>query len=432
MRIGLVGPAASTEGLINLAKAALPHIELAPLNYRRFTETVELIKKQEQNFDALLFTGQSPYRYAGNFLAPTIPWEYIPRDSLALFAAVIKGLRPTGSAATVSTDSYDSGAIAQITAECKYNDLPITFKNECFDILSPDYFESIIAYHAQNYFNHGAALCVTGNQYVYEALLAQNVPAVKIKPSAAAFRRKLELLCQKHTLNTPCGFAVLAVTLDFGSETSFSSELYRAKAAAKAMEDIYFFCTRTQAAVFKMQSSRYYIAMPSAVLLAETDNLRHISLLGSVLEDNSLNGAAIGIGISDNPQEAKAFALKAEAHAQKGSRCCYALDKSNYLIGPITLDCTQRQQKTAGSITRISQKSGVSVKNVQLLLQAVMQYKLTETTPNEMAHYCNLSLRNMNRIIEKLQDAGFVEILGTKSPDAGPGRPRRIIKFRFD
>ena len=65
------------------------------------------------------------------------------------------------------------------------------------------------------------------------------------------------------------------------------------------------------------------------------------------------------------------------------------------------------------------------------LEQTLEQYNIKMTTPAELAHYCKMSLRSMNRLLVKLEENGYVQVVG-KQPSSGSGRPSRIIKINFD
>lgn len=442
MRIGIIGPQTSTDKISKMLQNSSSFIEPIAFPYGNFTECIEIIKNMPLEIDALLFTGQTPYRYATNFLTPTIPWEYLPRNSVSLFSALIKASSYfTPGRNLLSMDNFDSSIMEQLQEECSFNDLELEFCNKSFDLLHPNYFQDILDYHVHNYQENHAVVCLTGTQQIYEQLCRLNIPCIKVSPSPAILRKQLDLLCTKYRLQAGMPehqIAVICVKLNFADEYSinFTNELHQLKSINKTMEAIYYFSSRTGAAVFPVSTTKYFLALNYSTLMAETDQLRHLSLLRSVLGDSHiLTSASIGIGIGGSHGEAKAHATKAELHARnKGSFCCYAMDKNHYLMGPIALDsipAKDEQKQVDQNLLTVSKRSGVGMKNLSTICSALTKYNLDAFTPTELAHYCQLSPRSINRIIEKLDAAGYIQIVGKHCSNNGTGRPSRIIKLLF-
>ncbi|MGL5347499.1 MAG: winged helix-turn-helix transcriptional regulator, partial [Peptostreptococcaceae bacterium] len=61
----------------------------------------------------------------------------------------------------------------------------------------------------------------------------------------------------------------------------------------------------------------------------------------------------------------------------------------------------------------------------------IKQYNITTITPNELAEFCGVSTRSINRIITKLEDKGYIRIVGKKT-NTSNGRPSRLIEIDFN
>jgi response regulator of citrate/malate metabolism len=75
----------------------------------------------------------------------------------------------------------------------------------------------------------------------------------------------------------------------------------------------------------------------------------------------------------------------------------------------------------------ISEKSGVSINKIYQLKCLMDLYKKDTFTSLELAQEFGNSLRSMNRMIEKLEQAGYIEVVGSKIIGQA-GRPSRILK----
>jgi len=330
-------------------------------------------------------------------------------------------------------DGFDAFILQTLQRDIGFEDFYVDFQNRTFDILDEEYFSQVTQYHVKNYTSANANLCMTGVQNVYDYLTERNIPAIKVNPSPEIYLRKLELLCLKHKFsknkeNSP---AVIVLNVKFSEEYSFyyQSELYNIKMTSKVAEAVYYFAQRIGAAVFQINSKKYYIVTNKNDISIETEQFQHLNLLRSILGNDFISSASIGIGIGANSIDAKLRADRSENHAQKDGRfSCYAMDETDYLIGPITINSDNGKTKLDAELLMISERSGAGIKSLQKIIQAIEQYNIKSITPFELAHYCQMSLRGMNRIIEKLEENGYVDIVGKKPAD-GAGRPSRVVKI---
>jgi transcription initiation factor IIE alpha subunit len=57
-------------------------------------------------------------------------------------------------------------------------------------------------------------------------------------------------------------------------------------------------------------------------------------------------------------------------------------------------------------------------------------YNIEDTTSRELAQLYGVTLRSMNRILSKLEDHGYIEIVGKKKLSK-KGRPSRILRLKL-
>lgn len=73
-------------------------------------------------------------------------------------------------------------------------------------------------------------------------------------------------------------------------------------------------------------------------------------------------------------------------------------------------------------------QTGIGIRSLSKIEQALLQYRTDTVTSSELARYCSLSLRSMNRLLQKLEEFRYLTVLG-KEPQAAAGRPRRILRI---
>ena len=80
---------------------------------------------------------------------------------------------------------------------------------------------------------------------------------------------------------------------------------------------------------------------------------------------------------------------------------------------------------------KIADESQVSLNKIFQIYNIMEREQKKNFTSKELATKCGISIRSMDRIIEKLENAGYIEIVG-KNIITQYGRPSRIIKINFN
>ena len=165
----------------------------------------------------------------------------------------------------------------------------------------------------------------------------------------------------------------------------------------------------------------------------ETDHLKSIDLLHAV-QTNTASTISIGIGYGKTANEAKCGANRGMLHAgKKGGNLAFIVYNGKKIIGPLANVAQSTEPPTPSvdeKFLRISEKVGVSVNTVFKLHCIAAQHGKSEFTINELAPLFGVTIRTMNRIIEKLAAYGFSKIIG-KRVMGGSGRPSRIIRLHL-
>jgi len=432
MIIGIIGPKTSID-LILSNHTYLP-IEFLPLPYVLFTDSLKLVQENEKKCDALLFTGQTPYLYVSSKLHPSIPWEYLPRNILSTMCALVRAGLTYKNVRSISTDGFDASMIQTIYNELQMVHGEIKILNANFNVANINYLQQTLAYHVDNYRTGKANLCLTGIQYIYEKLLEQHIPVIKTNPNFYVLQEKLELLTLKQKAfssrnNLP---AVVDIRLELKQEYGHFDTSAIAKIAlhAQITESIYAYAQKLGAAVFPDGQHRFYLVTNQQALVAETSNFTSISLVSPALTIENIALLSIGIGIGHTDLDAKNAAESAQIHANKSDAfSCYLVNENNELIGPLNILATPKKtQQLSNNLTALSYQTGIGLATLKKIEQALLQFHLTNVTPYELAQYCHISLRSMNRILQRLEQFGYLAVIG-KEPRNSSGRPSRIIKI---
>ena len=435
MIIGVVGPSVNVQFIEELLKKHSLFMEARFFGYQKFTEVPELIGKHEREVDAILFTGRIPYTYASNFVTPQVPWDFLPRNLLSTLTALIKASVNNYNIKNISSDGFDDTTLQLIYDEFGLDQHKFVFHNINADIFAPDYMQQVLSYHLDNIKNHTANSCLTGVAHIYETLKEQNIPVIKIQPSYFLMKQKIESLKLQYKILQQnkkefCVIELQPVIFDTNIEKPVNP-LREFRLQTKINEALQLYAERVGAALYT-ELNIFSLVTTREVIERETHEFKSFDILHSVLYDNGISRLAVGIGIGNTPYEAKLNARMARKKAEhKQAFCCYVLMATNEYIGPLELSrMDPKVIRKNHLLQQISDISGVGLQSLERLQDVLSEYNITQITPLELAEYCKIPFRSMNRILYRLDEAGYVKVVG-KRASIKSGRPSRVIEIHL-
>ena len=438
MKIGIIGPAGIVAKINRVIESNSPDIEPVNCIYKIYTEAPNIIKYQQRYLDAILFAGTTPYILAKKIIKPAIPWECIPRNGSSLLrvlleAAIVKkyGIH------NVSFDSYQKEALYESYEEIGISKDRLTLFLAEQNIDEPDYLEHVYKFHEINFSQNNVTCCLTALESVYEKLSAKNIPCLLIEPTANIIRETLKKLILSHRIQISQQSQIVALCVQIDEPNEYSllneDEYQYVIDKMKISKQVYLFAQKIQAAVIEVGLKEYLLFSTRQMLENETNKAENISLLDSI-KSNSSSTISLGIGFGLTAKGAKQNARIGMLRAsKKGGDMAFIVSEDKTVVGPIkNVDSIEdnRLKKVDEKFLQISEKAGVSINAVFRLHSIIEQHGKNTFTSFELANFFGISLRSMNRLIEKLENNNYCSIIGKKSV-ANAGRPRRIIQLNF-
>jgi hypothetical protein len=439
MKVGVVGPAGLVNKINRIIKAEFPDIEPVNCIYKIYTETPTIIKYQQPHLDAILFAGTTPFNLAKNTIKSTIPWECVPRNGSSLLRVLLEAvLVKKLEIYNVSFDTYNLRALYEAYEE-------IGIRKERLHLLLADqqdeetnYLERVLTFHLGNFTHNKVTCCITALESVFEKLSRQGIPCLMIEPTANIIRETLKKLILGYNIQVSqhSQLVALRVQVDEPSEYSLLSEDEYQNIIDKMQisKQVYLFAQKIQAAVIEVGLKEYLLFSTRQSLESETHGLESISLLSAV-KNHSASTISLGIGFGVTAKEAKHNAGIAMTRASKtGGDMAFIVSDGKNIVGPIKEgepDGGKRLSKVAKEYLRISEQIGVSINTIFRLRSIVEQYGQNIFTAAELATLFGVTLRSMNRLIEKLEGGGYCSIVGKKAVSKA-GRPRRLIQLNIN
>ncbi|WP_432663124.1 hypothetical protein R9X47_21375 [Wukongibacter baidiensis] len=441
LKIGIVGHRRRMQKINETAKAYFKNIEIVTIlidEIPNTTEFVKMIKSAEQYLDGIIFTGHVPYDILINVMIPKIPWDYIPRDYSQLLRTFLEAiLIHKKSIFKVSIDSYDMDTVLRVYDEIgiEKDQLNIFIADQ--SLYDDNFFQYLKSFHEKNFYENKVSCCITGLSNVYTYLVSKNIPCLSLDPTADVIKQTLHRfqLRNEANINKSSQIVVLSIEIDLTSEYSLISENeYQIMVEKmKVSEDIYLFAQKIQGAVVEVGVRGYLIFCTKSILERETKNLQKLDLL-KVISENTSNTLSVGIGYGITAREAKYSANLGMQRAKKnGGNQAFVVYNGKNFVGPILADKDEDDpQKVLIDETfhNIANETELSINTIFKLHCIAEQNKKDCFTPKELAADFGVTLRSMNRILEKLEKGGYAEIVG-KRVMSNAGRPSRIIKILF-
>lgn len=436
MKVAIIGPGKSLQYVRNVIEKNYLYLETEYLEYTTYHQVVDILRLSEREFDGILFTGTTPYLYANQYLKPSVPWEYLPRNIISFLSALLKaGYMNSINIAKISVDSYDTDIIYDTYQEIGYSKDDISIYKAGCSLSGPNYLEDVLAFHKNNFQMKKVFLCVTGMTYILEKLTALQIPCVKIEPSNEVILQQISKLrlCYQLKVNEESKLVVMKICFASPTENSVysSSQTFLFKGRVNVLEAVYLFAQKIGAAVIENTGGICYIFTTKAAIETETCHFTRLELLDFHRSREIVPHIFIGVGFGTDASEAKSNADLGCLKSQKGGiDSYYVVYENNRIVGPITNICKEEKKIVDEPLFNISQKTGISIASLHKLESLINQYHIETITPKRLSELLGISARSMNRILLVLEDNGYAEIVGKASDDA-PGRPSRLIRLHL-
>ena len=434
MRIAVVGPDLSVSRILTVARQVRLPVDLLPCIYDHYTESAALLNRCQASCHAVLFTGETPYEYALHHTAATCPWEYL-KDQKAEFAyALLKAVQiEKKDISRISLDSHNRRTFSEAFQEIGFSPQNIVTISAT-DQQSEDYIAQLVEFHRTCYRSGAVTCCVAGMTAVYQQLLQDGIPTIYIERSEDSILSTLQHLMLSTQESISDQIAVLAVEFRTPVEPMAyqRSSLQELSRRSRLLECLLRFAQSVGAALFQDGSQRCFLVTRERDLADETQNLRAIPLLRQLDEQCAPQSAAIGIGVGKNAAVARQCAELALRQALAiPESCAFVYQNGRPLSGPIFSSTENVSEETVDkALLTLSEETGIGIDTLGRLDNILRRYGSQAITSAKLADEYGISIRSMNRILARLEEAGRVTIVG-KEAHTGRGRPGRLIKIHL-
>ncbi|MCT4617915.1 MAG: hypothetical protein N4A62_00765 [Marinisporobacter sp.] len=428
LKLGIIGPVDTVNKIESVTEKFSEEIESIPYPYKDKNETIEILRKHQGEVDVLLFSGQVPYFRAKENGVIHKPAVYIPRRGSSVYKVFWQMKECSIDYTKISFDTIDELAIDEVIKELNIPMERVFVKPFSEDI---DH-ETLLDFHYKLWKEKKINIAVTCVSMVYEKLKELNVPVFKLYPTASLIREYVNKAIYKGDVEKIKGSQIAVQIVKIKNKTSNMASQYEfLKLKNKIEEGLISYTQENFGSLFPFGRDEYMIFTTRGAISAQWKSFELYQHLQ--IEDVSKIKLASGIGFGNSVHEAEANARIALGHGiDEDENCCFVVDEKGKITGPIrenndaslSYDITVVEKE----IKEMAEKIKISATYISKMKSIIKRTGKNEMSAEELANYLGISVRSGRRILKQITDAGYAEIVATKSI-ASSGRPRQIYKL---
>ena len=420
--------------LVPMSKRIFPNLEFDYITYERYTDAPDLLEHYDKKVDAVLFSGKSPYKICENQMNQSILMDYVPRHETTLYRVLLEiTYLLKRDICRLSVDTYDKKMMQKLYKEIhvELREDSVFFAEQRY--MDPNYKDYVVAFHRKNYYEHHVCCCITGLEEAYREMKSEGIPVVLAVPSEDVVVQSVRNLQIRYIAkkNSENQIVVVAIKLNVPSEYSLmkEDEYSYLSQRIKIMDRLYHFNHRIDGVLVEQSKSECMIFTTKKIIETETNQYKDFYLL-DVLREVSAVPVYIGIGYGKTANESKYNAYESMKKMERSRQnSVYIVFENGEVMGPLeTGRGAKKQDSFDEKFYRAATETGLSVNTIYKVFGGIVKEEKADFTSRELAAICGVSVRTMDRIILKLCDAGYCEVISEKLMHKS-GRPSRILRL---
>lgn len=435
MKVALLAPDSIASKVEPIVKTQMDSIELKIYIYNDYIEVLDILNKIQSKYDGIMFAGIISYYLAKQNIKEEVMWEYFQLHESSLLNALFQAQYFNENIKDLSIDTYSKSNLKQIfdMVGVNLNDTNI----KLYELNLENYRnlnEEALEFHKKNLKENKNVCIVTALSKVNNELKNMNIKNYMAIPTESVIMDSFERLYLKYTakVNKNSQLVSMFIGIDLPSEYSLISknEYYYIREKNKVSDIVYEFGRDIEATIVEVSFNTYLLFTTKEIIERKTNNFKEISILDWISQ-KSLHIVSIGIGYGKTAIEAKYNSNIAMIKAKKyDENTAYVVYEDGISVGPINNVKRKKKEKIDEKILEIATKTNLNINKILKIYNVVDKYKIDCFTTSELSKYCGISIRSTNRMLNRLEECNYIDIVGKQFPD-GAGRPKRIMKFKF-
>lgn len=424
IKIGVIAANYSMQRIMEAAPSLQGQCELIPIPYAQLHEIKDLYESHRHYVHGILFSGLLGYYIAKK--------EWQEFETPTYFLAMKEG------------DFYKHlFSISNVNKNLDFSRVFIDFINEQNDYIglrdalpahefphsmkieySYDVYDQVFTHHKALWEQGKIDLSITAFGNVVERLNEAGIPNVVMLSSHETIVERIEQIVNElritNLLENQCAMGIFTL-----AEPDDFKEILLHKALLE------FNNKEKVLSVIQKKDGQFEVVTTFGELKLITNQFTHCAIR-DYLKQALPFPVNVGWGIGSTLYQAKISAKNAsKAALSHGLDCSYVITENEEVIGPLGEEtCIHFTNTVEPHYERMSEVYGISVLQIQKILAVFAKTKSKELTGEELAYHLSLTLRQANRILNKLEETGAAKI-SYKKQEKLKGRPKKVYHIDF-
>lgn len=426
MRIAIVGAGDSVEKIYNILSKKYKKIEFILKKEDKIENTLKIIKEIESEVEGIYLTGIGVYYSLLNNKELEInkPVVYTKRGSIGLIKSFWE----------LQKDSLIEDNIRlgwDIVEEHIFNEVvkefDIELKGSYYQKYEPNKTENeYLENYLEKYKSKKINCIFTAFGYIYNKLKEKKIPVYRLQATNIEIENDFVALLNKIILNEKnSGLGVQIIKIN-SNKTGFDKNNLELKMEIE--KSLLEYSKKVEGNI-QISDEKEYMIISNIDILQGDESLKEILALKSRFEGQN-EELAVGIGEGKTIFQAERNARVAlKLSLTKEGKIFYSNGK--VVKGPL-LNSKELEYKRDSDerIKTMAEEIEISPIYLEKIKSMIKKKKKNSFTSIEIAEVLNITTRSVNRIIKKILEKDYAEIVQVESSITA-GRPRRIIKFKF-
>ncbi|WP_423800619.1 transcriptional regulator [Neobacillus sp. SAB-20_R2A] len=429
IKIGVITTPYSLGRIKKIEPMIREQCELIFIPYRKISEIKELYEHYQPFCDGFVCSGELGYKIlsknTAHFSTPTFYLD-IPEGDFYKHLFTISNANKDLNFSRVFIDfiSEENGFMG-LQKVLKEEEFPYTHDLEVLE----DIYERTFEKHLTLWKQGKTDLSITRMSNVVSRLEESGIPHIFIFPSIESILEQMKQIINEVQLARLMDnqLAIGIITIE-GQETMSDLDFKQILLHKALMEynDQYKILSAIQ-----KKHDCFEIITSYGELKELTNQFTQCSVLEYLNKTLSFN-TYIGWGAGSSLYQAKTSAENANKEAQlHGISCAFVITDNQEIVGPLGEEhCIQIINTVEPQLEQLSEKLEISTLQIKKIMAVIAKNMTDELTADELAFHLKITLRQANRILNKLEEKGIAKI-SHKKQEKLRGRPKKVYKLNF-
>lgn len=429
LKIGIIAAHHSIEIIKQIETLLQDQCELTLIPYRQIKEIKPLYEQHHLFYDGILFSGT----LANNILrqeitelpTPTFYLEITEGDFYKhLFAIRSRNKDLDFSRVFIDFlhEDPNSMGLQDVLGE---DETPYSIELD----YSEDIYEKTFQHHLTLWQQGKIDLSITRLSNIINRLNDAGIPNSFIFPSQASILEQIQQMINELQISNlqENQWAIGIITIE--NEDNQSDLDFKQILLHKALLE---FNKNTNAlSIIQKQHANFEIITSHAELKNLTADFTHCAVI-EYLHETLPFQVNIGWGVGTTLYQTKKAAQTANKEASANSiPCAYVITDNQDIIGPLGNEtCIHYTNTIDPEVEQLSEALEISSLHIQKIIAVISKMRTNELTAEDLAHHLGHTMRQANRILNKLEEKGVAKISFRKQEKLR-GRPKKVYKIDF-